>query len=93
MGYTLERFFLLSPTITANRALALSQTTRARKVKIKFSADAGVVLTLPANWVMSYANFDDATKELTLLDAGAFELSAWFDGTNWNAELNGPDNT
>lgn len=92
MAYTRERYFNLTPPIAAPRTLALSGASRGRAINVKFSIDAGIALTLPSNFVMSNGLFDNATKEYTPLDTGAYTLTAWYDGTTWNATIIGPDN-
>lgn len=98
MGYTLDRTFFLDPIIAAPVSFVLTQANRGRRLSVKFSIDASDpanVITLPANFVMSSGQFDNATKIWTPIpgDTGAYTLTAWFDGVNWNATIIGPDNT
>lgn len=92
MGYTLERFFNLLPIITVASEFLITQTTRARKIKVKFSAEAGVVITLWEGTVMSNVLFDAGTLEYTVPDTGAYTLESWWDGAAWNTQIIGPDN-
>jgi len=92
MGYTRERFFNLAPIITVNTEFELTQFIRARKINVKFSAEAGVVLTLWENTIMSSVQFVLATRNYLITDTGAYTLTSWWDGEAWNTQIVGPDN-
>lgn len=92
-GNETERRYKGSANITAARAWALDNDDNAVLIpSILFQTNAGVVHTFPAEFKMSNALWDSSAKTWTPLDAGRYEGSACFDGTNWWLKIEGPYN-
>lgn len=87
-----DRMFTGSDPITAHSELSFSNAANALRFTFFFEIAAGgtEVLTLPDTFILDDGGWDDAEKEWTPSQAGAYKMVGEFDGTNWHVEIHGP---
>lgn len=86
-----ERMFNGSDNITADCGWQLSNDDNAVKIpSLRFSTDAGVVHTFPANFRMNNGLWIPADKTWTPDFAGEYEAAATYNGTTWILKIEGP---
>lgn len=83
--------FISSDNIAASATISMANDSNAFYWSWRFNLTApGIVLTFPADFYMSDALWNDATKEWTNIDAGDYEAQASYDGTSWVLRIFGP---
>jgi len=78
-----QKNFVGSADILAAKTWELANAGNAQEFKFNFVLDAAYAQTMPNNFVMSDALWDDATKTWTPFDAGEYQASAVYNGTHW----------
>ena len=84
-----QRQFIGNAAIAAPKTWAVTGTDPFN-FQFEFELSGLHAQTMPANFFMNDALWDDATKTWTPLDVGQYLSSATFDGTNWTLSINGP---
>lgn len=85
-----ERIFKGSANISSNKTLQFDNAGEATRVFIRINTTvAGIVLNLPNNVKMAYVDWDASAKQLTLSDAGEYELEGTYDGVYWTMKIHG----
>lgn len=90
MGGEVVRDFVGNAVITAPKTWALSNDTDALEFKFSFEIDGAHAMTMPADFIMSDALWNDATKTWTPFDPGIYQANASFNGTDWILSIIGP---
>lgn len=89
MGSLVQRMHIGSATFSAAKAVAMSNATNALQFQFIFEVtNVAAVLTVPADWLMSSADFDGT--DWTPPGTGKFMFGGAFDGTNWYVNVAGP---
>ncbi len=85
------RIFVGSASFSAAKAIALSNSTVARKFDFIFTiTNVSAVLTFPAAFIMDDIRWNTSTQEWTPEQTGTYKASAVFDGTNWILDISYP---
>lgn len=82
-----KAIFAASAAFGVNKTVTLTNVANALEFEFTFTLTAGVVLTLPANFVLT--NPEWANPLLTILDAGKYNMHGHWDGTNWLVIISG----
>ncbi len=90
MGGEVVRDFVGNAVIAAPKTWSLSNDTDALEFKFNFEISGLHAMTMPADFIMSDALWNDATKKWQPLDIGTYQASAAFNGTNWILSIVGP---
>lgn len=83
MAGAAQKNFVGSADITEAKTWQLANAARGQQFFLNFVLDGLYAQTFPANFVMSDALWDDATKTWTPFDAGEYQAQAIYNGTNW----------
>jgi hypothetical protein len=84
-----QRQFIGDTDITAPKTWAVTGSDPF-DFQFEFVLDGLHAQTMPANFFMNDALWNDATKVWDPLDVGQYLATATFDGTNWVLSINGP---
>jgi hypothetical protein len=91
MNSASQRMFYGSATFSTPKTITLSNTTGALVFNFIFEVtDVAAVLTMPATFLMTDANFDGT--DWSPLLTGKYEMGGSWDGTNWYVKIAGPFN-
>lgn len=84
---SVSRDFLGSVDIGADKTFAVSNASRAKRFNVDINFSTVQVLHLPSTWrVSTFAGtvaLDSGHYDFTPSDAGRYNLSGWYNGTNW----------
>lgn len=86
-----QRIFVGSASFSAAKAVALSNSSNARRLDFIFTiTNTNAILTFPASFVMNDVRWDTSSQEWEPDQTGTFKASAIFDGTNWIMDISNP---
>ena len=87
-----QRVFVGLSSITANKTISVTNTSMAIVLNFMFTLSGTQTLTFPSNFRMQTADtrWTAGSKLFTPTEAGTYEASMVFDGTNWNLKISTP---
>lgn len=89
MDSKIQKMFVGSASFSAAKIIAMSNTTGSLQFQFIFEVtNVAAVLTVPADWLMSSANFNGT--DWTPPSTGKYVFGGMFDGTNWYVNDGGP---
>lgn len=89
MSNTQERLFVGSPAIGGARTIEMANIAGALRFSFFFNLSGLFALTLPSNFILNDARWNNGTKVWTPLDSGNYKMTGVYDGTNWWIDIVG----
>lgn len=84
-----EQLFVGTPAISAPVTIQMTNVTSALRFTYFFNLSGLSALTLPSNFILNDARWNNGTKVWTPLDTGNYKMVGTYDGTNWWVEITG----
>jgi hypothetical protein len=89
-----ERLFYGDAPFSANKTIAMSNSTNAKRFELMLECDAGNQLTFPAGFIMSDGNWElDGDQKWTAPFDGIYHFKGSLFNTVWSMEANSTPKT